>query len=122
MTVKILPRDHVVTNLLANAELHFDAADGLLAGLRLVGFAIWERRPGDPTMRSVTFPARTYASPRARFALLRPIQDVQAQAPITQLILDAYAAHERAQADAQAFDAAVPLGMAMARKRRRMIS
>ena len=29
---------------LADAELHFE--DGLLAGLKLVGFAIWARRDG----------------------------------------------------------------------------
>lgn len=41
---------------LADAELHF--TDGVLAGLKLVGFAVWERRNGVCT---VTFPARRYA-------------------------------------------------------------
>jgi hypothetical protein len=38
---------------LADAELHF--TDGELEGLKLIGFAVWERRPGRG--RSVTFPA-----------------------------------------------------------------
>jgi hypothetical protein len=39
---------------LADAELHFH--DGPLAGLKLIGFAVWERRTGSG--RNVTFPAR----------------------------------------------------------------
>jgi len=36
----------------ADAELHFN--DGVLAGLELIGFSIWERRSG--AGRNVTFP------------------------------------------------------------------
>ena len=56
---------------LADAELHF--TDGPLAGLKLIGFAIWERRSGGG--RNVTFPARQYSvnGERRSFALLRPI-------------------------------------------------
>jgi hypothetical protein len=39
---------------LADAEIHFVA--GELAGLKLVGFTIWERRDGNG--RRVTFPGR----------------------------------------------------------------
>ena len=39
---------------LADAELHF--SDGPLGGLKLIGFAIWERRGAGG--RNVTFPAR----------------------------------------------------------------
>ena len=42
---------------LADAELHFD--EGLLAGLKLVGFTVWDQR--DTRGRSVTFPARQYS-------------------------------------------------------------
>ena len=42
---------------LADAELHF--TDGPLSGLKLIGFAIWERRGG--AGRNVTFPARQYS-------------------------------------------------------------
>jgi hypothetical protein len=71
---------------LADAELHF--TDGPLEGLKLVGFAIWERKNG----RNVTFPARSYAvnGERRSFALLRPIVDSTAQTRIRDLILEAY--------------------------------
>jgi hypothetical protein len=74
---------------LAEAELHFN--EGVLAGLKLIGFAIWERRAGGG--RNVTFPARQYAvnGERRSFALLRPISDAVAQGGIRDLILDAYA-------------------------------
>src|SRR6266545_4044474 len=58
MTVKITPNDKGnPPGKLADAELHF--RDGVLAGLKLIGFSIWERRGG--TGRNVTFPARQYA-------------------------------------------------------------
>lgn len=58
---------------LADAELHF--SDGPLAGLKLTGFAIWERRTGGG--RNVTFPARSYTvnGERRSFTLLRPRAD-----------------------------------------------
>jgi len=59
---------------LADAELHFN--DGVLAGLKLIGFAVWERQ---------------YAvnGERRSFALLRPIDDAAAQAGLRDLILEA---------------------------------
>src|SRR5437868_15368407 len=82
---------------LADAELHF--AEGPLAGLKLIGFAIWERRSG--AGRNVTFPARQYAvnGERRSFALLRPIVDATAQERVRDLILEAYAEHEARIAD-----------------------
>jgi len=76
---------------LADAELHF--TDGPLAGLKLIGFAIWERRTGGGL--NVTFPARAYTvnSERRSFALLRPIADPDAQHTIRQAIIDAYQAY-----------------------------
>jgi hypothetical protein len=73
---------------LADAELHFD--EGPLAGLKLIGFGIWERRGGNG--RNVTFPARQYSvnGERRSFALLRPVVDASAQESIRQAILDAY--------------------------------
>src|SRR5947208_8342201 len=93
MTVKISPNDKGnPPGKLADAELHF--ADGPLAGLKLIGFAIWERRGGGG--RNVTFPARQYAvnGERRSFALLRPIADTNAQERIRELVLEAYAEHE----------------------------
>jgi len=77
---------------LADAELRFD--EGPLAGLKLIGFSVWERRTGGG--RNVTFPARQYSvnGERRSFALLRPVSDAAAQERVRDLILEAYAAHE----------------------------
>jgi hypothetical protein len=78
---------------LADAELHF--TEGTLAGLKLVGFSVWERRTGGG--RNVTFPARQYSvnGDRRSFSLLRPIADATAQDRVRELILDAYADFEQ---------------------------
>jgi len=78
---------------LADAELHF--TEGVLDGLKLVGFAVWERRSGSG--RNVTFPARSYAvnGERRSFSLLRPANgDSTAQERIRELVLQAYAEFE----------------------------
>jgi hypothetical protein len=93
MTVKFVPNDKGnPPGKLADAELHFQ--DGPLEGLKLVGFAIWERRTGDG--RNVTFPARQYSinGERRSFSLLRPVVDTEAQNRVRDLILDAYRAFE----------------------------
>lgn len=93
MVIKITPNDKgSPAGKLADAELHFDA--GELAGLKLVGFAVWERRNGPG--RNVTFPARTYSvnGERRTFALLRPIADASSQDHVRDLILQAYAEFE----------------------------
>ena len=94
MTIKIMPNDKGnPPGKLADAELHF--SDGLLEGLKLIGFAIWERRGGGAG-RNVTFPARQYSmnGERRSFALLRPIVDTTAQNRIRELILQAYQEYE----------------------------
>jgi hypothetical protein len=94
MQVTITPNDKGnPVGKLADAELHF--ADGSLEGLKLIGFAIWERRGGKG--RNVTFPARQYSvnGERRSFALLRPIGDTQAQDRVRDLILEAYVEYER---------------------------
>ena len=96
MTVKITPNERGnPPGKLADAELHF--TDGPLAGLKLIGFAIWERRAG--TGRNVTFPARQYSvnGERRSFALLRPVLDVNSQDQVRQLILEAFAEYETTQ-------------------------
>ena len=93
LIVKITPNDKGnPPGKLAEAELHF--TDGPLEGLKLIGFAVWERRVGNG--RNVTFPARQYQvnGERRSFALLRPITDVSAQERIRDLVLQAYAEHE----------------------------
>jgi hypothetical protein len=98
MTVRINPNDTGnPPGKLADAELHF--TEGPLAGLKLIGFAIWERRGG--AGRNVTFPARQYSvnGERRSFALLRPIVDTAAQESIRETILTAYATYEHASAE-----------------------
>ena len=99
MTIKIVPNEKGnPPGKLADAELQFDAADGALEGLKLIGFGIWERRTG--AGRDVTFPARQYSvnGERRSFALLRPLVDTTAQDRIRDLILSAYAETEVSQA------------------------
>lgn len=95
MVVKIMPNDKGAPNgKLADAELHF--TEGEMAGLRLLGFAVWNQRNGPG--RNVTFPARTYSvnGERRSFALLRPANDAAAQGQnrVRDLVLQAYADHE----------------------------
>lgn len=91
--VKLTPNDKNNTpGKLADAEIHFTG--GILDGLKLIGFGVWERRSGNG--RNVTFPARQYSvnGERRSFALLRPIADATAQDRIRDLILTAYANYE----------------------------
>ena len=71
-----------------------------LAGLKLAGFSIWERRGANG--RNVTFPARSYAvkGERRSLALLRPIVVATAQDRLRERILDAYVEYERQTAEA----------------------
>jgi len=90
MTVKITPNDKGnPAAKLAEAELHF--TEGPLEGLKLIGFAIWERRGGGGG-RNVTFPARSYSvnGERRSFALLRPVVDTTAQNRLRDLVLEAF--------------------------------
>ncbi len=97
MSVTILPNTSgSPQGKLADAEVIFGAASGPFSGLRLVGFAVWERRGGG---RNVTFPARQYSvnGERRSFALLRPANgDASAQEAIRECILDAYSRTEHA--------------------------
>ena len=102
MTIKFSQNDKgAPAGKLADAELHFSG--GPLDGLKLVGFAVWERRAGG---RNVTMPARQYTmnGERRSYALLRPIVDTASQDRLRDLVLDAYKEHEAelAQAVAQA--------------------
>lgn len=101
MTVKILLSEKgTPPGKLADAELHF--SEGPLEGLKLVGFAVWERKNGGGY--NVTFPARSFSmnGERRSFALLRPLVDSTAQNRLRNLILDAYAEQIGALAQATA--------------------
>jgi len=87
--VKILRNDRSMpAGKLADAEIHF--IEGELAGLKLVGFSIWERRDGNGL--SVTFPARQFFfhGDKRNFALLRAIGNPNAQDRARDLVLRAY--------------------------------
>ncbi|MDP2390261.1 MAG: hypothetical protein Q8N52_08040 [Acidobacteriota bacterium] len=93
MVVKIMPNDKgTPSGKLADAEVHF--TDGEMQGLRLLGFAVWERRTG--VGRNVTFPSRTYSvnGERRSFSLLRPVTDQNAQDKVRDLVLQAYSEFE----------------------------
>ena len=101
MTIKFVANDKgVPPGKLADAELYF--SEGPLEGLRLIGFAVWERKTGGG--RNVTFPSRQYSvnGERRSFALLRPINDSTAQNRIRDLILQAYEEFAAAQMEATA--------------------
>ena len=91
VSVKIIPNEQGnPPGKLADAEVVFEPEAGPLGGLKLIGFAVWERRDGG---RNVTFPARQYSVNGARrsYALLRAANgERNAQDPIRQCILDAY--------------------------------
>ena len=94
MVVKIMPNEKgSPSGKLADAEVHF--TDGEFAGLKLMGFAVWERRSGQG--RNVTFPSRTYSvnGERRSFSLLRPANgEVTVQNGVRDLVLQAYADFE----------------------------
>jgi len=93
MTVKFVSNDRgTPPGKLADAELHFSG--GPLDGLKLIGFAVWERKNGG---RNVTFPARQYSvnGERRSYALLRPLKDATAQDRVRDLILEAFKEHEK---------------------------
>jgi hypothetical protein len=74
---------------MADAELHFEG--GALGGMKLVGFGIWRKRDG--CGYNITFPTHQYSASGVRrsFALLRPIDDADAQKKVRDLIIDAFA-------------------------------
>lgn len=89
----------------ADAALVFTEAAGPLAGLKLIGFALWQRR--NASGLNVTFPARQYLvnGERRSFALLRPATatyygQTDPTDAIRAVIVAAYEAHVEARARA----------------------
>ena len=76
MVVRIVPNEPSRTTTpvgkLADAELVFE--DGVMGGLKLLGFAVWERRTGKG--RNVTFPARQVHRERRASELLAVTTDL----------------------------------------------
>jgi len=99
MTIKFFPNEKgTPAGKLDDAELHFSG--GPLDGLKLLGFAVWERKSGGG--RNVTFPARQYSvnGERRSYSLLRPVADATCQDRLRDLILEAHKEHEAALAEA----------------------
>jgi len=57
MRIEFVDKENGPKNLLTEAEIFFEAEDGLLAGLKLVGFSLWRTEKGEP---GVTLPARSW--------------------------------------------------------------
>jgi len=77
--------------LLANAELVFNT--GLLAGLRLTGFALWKAQGEKGGFISVTFPSRP-TGPRRYFEYLRTLSgDAKDLDVLKGALVNAYKAH-----------------------------
>jgi hypothetical protein len=92
-TIKILRNErNTPPGKLADAEMHF--VGGELDGLKLIGFAVWQRRDGNG--QNVTFPARPFTvhGERRSFALLRAIEDRSVEGRVRDLVLAAYCACE----------------------------
>jgi hypothetical protein len=99
ITAKFIATNGNPPGKLADAEIHF--GEGVLAGMKLIGFAIWERRTASG--RNVTFPARQYSvnGERRTFSLLRPVGELQTQDAIRQFLLDEFAKFEAAATEVQ---------------------
>jgi len=95
VVVRITPNDkNNPPGKLADEEVHF--TEGELEGMKLIGFAVWERRTGGG--RNVTFPARQYSvnGERRTYALLRPANgDATKQDRLREMVLQAYADFEQ---------------------------
>ena len=90
ITIQILKTNgHSAPGKLADAEIHFTG--GELDGLKLVGFAVWQRRDGRG--QNVSFPSRQFtvvAATARSFSLLRWIAKRDAQDRLEAAVLQAY--------------------------------
>lgn len=70
MRIEFVDRNNGPKNLISEAEIHFESEDGLLAGLKLVGFSLWRNEGGEV---GVTVPGRSWGDPgeRKHFDLVR---------------------------------------------------
>ena len=96
--VKILKSEYqAAPGKLADAELHFSG--GELDGLKLVGFAVWQKRDGDG--QNVSFPSRQFTmhGERRTFSLLRWVAERSAQDRLAEVVLQAYREKEQERSD-----------------------
>ncbi len=71
MRVQFVSKENGPERLVCEGELIFDE-EGPLAGMKLVGFAVWRSAEGEPY---ISFPSRAYGSGNDRrfFDYLRPV-------------------------------------------------
>ena len=96
MRVQFVMRDHGPERLVCDAEVVFDEGDGALAGMKLVGFALWTTAEGEV---SVTFPSRAFGTGGERrfYDYLRSVEGNAADARrVKDWILEEFRASRRA--------------------------
>jgi hypothetical protein len=96
MRVQFVTRDHGPERLVCDAEIVFESQDGPLAGMKLVGFALWTAAEGEV---SVTFPSRAFgtAGERRFFDYLRSVEsNVADSRRVKDWILEEFRASRRA--------------------------
>jgi hypothetical protein len=101
MKIRILPAGtSSPAGKLADAEIEFGPEHGPLAGLRLTGFAVWEKRSPN-ARRNVTMPARSYSvnGERRSFALLRPGIETSIAEPMAPIVAAILAEFERQETE-----------------------
>jgi hypothetical protein len=79
MRVVFVERDNAPERLVCEAEVVFEAENGPLAGMKLVGFSLWRSPEGEVY---VTFPSRAFGTGTERrfFDFLRSVEGTAADA------------------------------------------
>jgi hypothetical protein len=79
MRVLFVERDNAPERLVCEAEIVFEAGDGPLGGMKLVGFSLWRSPEGEVY---VTFPSRAFGAGTERrfFDFLRSVEGTAADA------------------------------------------
>jgi len=98
MNLVFLERENGPDRLVCDAELVFGPDSGPLAGMKLVGFALWRSPEGEVY---VTFPSRAFGagSDRKYFDFLRSVEGSAADAKrVKAWILDQFRASRQAAA------------------------
>lgn len=96
MRVEFLTRENGPERLVCDGEIVFGEEDGPLAGMKLVGFALWKTAEGEV---SVTFPSRAFGAGGERrfFDYLRSVEGNPADSRrVKDWLLEEYRANKRA--------------------------
>jgi hypothetical protein len=98
MRVEFVVRENGPERLVCEAEVWFDEDGGPLAGMKLVGFSLWQSPEGETY---VTFPSRAFGagSERRYFDYLRTIDGTPGEARrVKSWILEEYRSNRSAAA------------------------